>query len=330
MPISALRDRLEQGLLEFAWNEWAQLGVLSEVSRPSTWAQDLEPLLVLSLDVARADPRLFDEILDWLVHNEALLSVRRLRTVARDSPEPTLTEAMLAWIAQHRPKARFSGQHHRELPGATTRLFFDEDFPIRKPDAAFLEHGWLRPEAMPTGKAQEPVLTRPIALGLRLRRMYGPGARAEAMRILLCSDAKELTATAITRSATYTKGNVLEALRGLEDARVVSVDRVGREAHYAVNDHDWATLLRVERPFPTHVAWVQLLGGLGAILAWVRGQAGQEASDYMLGSAARQLLKAVGPDLRWAGIAVEDGPPSSAMDELSAVIGRCLMLLGVE
>lgn len=327
MPISALRSQLERGLLEFAWNEWAQLGVLSDVRRRSTWAQDLEPLLVLSLDVARADPRLFDEILDWLVHNEELLSVRRLRTIARTSPDPTLTEAVLTWLAQHRPKARFSGPDDHEPTAEPARLFFDEGFPIRHPDSAFLEHGWLRPAATPSGKARTPDLRTPIAFGLRLRRMFGPGARAEAMRVLLCVDAPSVVTSVITESATYTTGNVLEAVRGLTDAQLVSPIRSGRRVAYTVDRERWATLLSVEPPFPAHVEWVQLLRALGAILAWLRLAPDEATSDYLLGSEARQVLKTVGPDLEWVGIPVRDVPATDAMAELDRVIGPCLDLL---
>ncbi|HWH94055.1 MAG TPA: hypothetical protein VNT03_09350, partial [Baekduia sp.] len=146
MPISETRQRLERGLLDFAWNEWAQLGVLANAPRSSPWAQDLEALLVLSLDVARTDPRLFDEILDWLVRNEALVSIRRLRTLARHSREPSLIEGALDWLAQHRPKARFSRPIKMASAPESRRLFFDEGFPIHRPDEPFLEHGWLRPE----------------------------------------------------------------------------------------------------------------------------------------------------------------------------------------
>lgn len=87
MLISATRERLEAGLLSFVWDEWSQMGLLSEARRLSPWAQDPEALLLLTLEVARADPRLFDEVLDWLVRNEHLVSVRRLRTLTRRGAE---------------------------------------------------------------------------------------------------------------------------------------------------------------------------------------------------------------------------------------------------
>lgn len=330
MPILETRQRLERGLLDFAWNEWAQLGVLATPSRASPWAQDLEALLVLSLDVARADPRLFDEILDWLVHNEGLVSVRRLRTLARRSREPSLTEGALSWLAQHRPKARFSRPTKTARAPEPRRLFFDEGFPIRRPDEPFLEHGWLRPEVDPSGKARAADLGKAIAFGLRLRRLLGSGARAECVRVLLCTDAPRATASAITRSAAFSKRNVHEALHELEEAAVVTAASTGYQARYGIDRSRWAALLEVEPPFPAHVEWVQLLGALGAILEWLRIGVAPDASDYLTGSAVRELLADVRPDLEWAGVRVDaDVTAGVALEELDRVVDRCLGVLRV-
>ena len=80
MPSSTLKARLAEGLRDFTWNEWAQMGLLAPAKRTSRWAQDSEALIVFTLEVARDDPRLLDELLV----NESLLSARRLRAVCRD------------------------------------------------------------------------------------------------------------------------------------------------------------------------------------------------------------------------------------------------------
>jgi hypothetical protein len=54
------------------------MGISAVPHRHSPWAQDPEALIVFTLEIARADPRLFDELMDWMLCNESLLSVRRL------------------------------------------------------------------------------------------------------------------------------------------------------------------------------------------------------------------------------------------------------------
>src|SRR5450755_2949369 len=106
MEISALRQRLRSSLLEFAWDEWAQMGVLAAAPRPRRWAQDPEALLLLTLEVARDDPRLFDEVLDWLVRNEPLISARRLRSLCEGPEDRRLSGAAMEWaMRQRRPSS---------------------------------------------------------------------------------------------------------------------------------------------------------------------------------------------------------------------------------
>lgn len=64
------------------------------------WAQDPEALVVFTLEVARADPGLFDELLDWLLVNEKLLSVRRLRAMCADPEDERLLAGALGWLAR--------------------------------------------------------------------------------------------------------------------------------------------------------------------------------------------------------------------------------------
>lgn len=66
------------------------------------WAADPEALLLFTLQIARDDARLFDEVLDWLAVNAGVMSVRRLRNFyLGDSRDERLGEAALAWIAEN-------------------------------------------------------------------------------------------------------------------------------------------------------------------------------------------------------------------------------------
>lgn len=81
MPISALRETVRRELVGFAWDQWAQLGVFGHTERRDRATADPEALLLFTLEVGRDDPRLFDEVLDWLLTNQGLISVQRLRNL---------------------------------------------------------------------------------------------------------------------------------------------------------------------------------------------------------------------------------------------------------
>jgi hypothetical protein len=95
MPTSATRQDLQGRLAAFLWRQWAQMGILATAEHRDRWAADPEALLLLSFEVGREEPRLFEEVLDWLVRNERLISIQRLRNLARDQDDGTLVEAVV-------------------------------------------------------------------------------------------------------------------------------------------------------------------------------------------------------------------------------------------
>ena len=101
MLISELRERARQGFLEFAWRQWAQVGLSANVTGVDDWAIDPEALILFTIVVARHDPRLFDEMLDWLATNRRLLSMQRLRNLSGRFPvDVRLVGAVIAWAGE--------------------------------------------------------------------------------------------------------------------------------------------------------------------------------------------------------------------------------------
>lgn len=329
--MSATRNRLASGLRDFAWNEWAQMGVLATPRRRSPWAQDPEALVVFTLEVARDDPRLFDELLDWLVVNERLVSVRRLRALCRTPDDRRLVDAALGWLGSQRPRARLASRE---------QLIASEHVPLFRgrlaasphaADEAFAAQGWLRPPAKRTGKSQPPDLHLPISFAFRLRQLLGVSARAEAVRFLLTVDAPRVTAQVVTRSAGYAKRNVYEALSELQRSGVVSATTVGGEQWFAVDRQRWMTFL--DHPTatpPSHRDWPQLLAAAVQVLRWMQRADLDGLSDYLRNSQALDLLEAVAPDLRYAGVTTPAATDvATALDDVAAVAETLLRELGV-
>ena len=70
-------------LLDFLWRQWSALGVAGQARANDDWIVDPEALLLLTCTVGRHDPRLFDEMLDWLQANGWLINVMRLKRILR-------------------------------------------------------------------------------------------------------------------------------------------------------------------------------------------------------------------------------------------------------
>jgi hypothetical protein len=329
MEISTLRDQLTDQLVAFAWNEWAQMGLSATAQGRSRWAQDPEALIVFSLDVARTEPRLFDELMDWILINESLLSVRRLRVMCIDEIDSSLIQAALAWLAKQRPRARRSGRVGSTVPLALKPLFGSE-IHIEQPDEAFASAGWLRSVLRPSHKSKSPDFGEPINLAFQLRQILGVGIRAEVIRVLLSTGAPWMNAQTLAMSTGYAKRNVHEALTGLSASQVISSFTINGEQRYALPDPSvWASLLsRDDLPF--HRDWQQLLTVLRHILRWSCQPELEALSDYLKASSARDLLESLRNELAFVGIPLSLGSsPQDTWRELEDVIGRALNTIGV-
>ena len=79
-----------ENILNFLWRQWSALGVLGEAGTEDPWVIDPEPILLFTLEMARYEPRLFDEVMDWLVVNGEWIDLQRLRGIIRRQDETTI------------------------------------------------------------------------------------------------------------------------------------------------------------------------------------------------------------------------------------------------
>ena len=324
MQISELREQLQSRLASFLWDQWGQLGVQASVGRHDHWAADPEALILLSLEVGREEPRLIDEVLDWLAVNERLISVQRLRNLITDEQDRALVEGAIGWLAGRRRRARLTPKNAEEAPLRREPFYRRVAFVIAEPDPAFLAQGLLKPPVEPRLHSHPPDLEAPIAFAFRLRALLGFGARAEAMRVILTVDAPWMSVQAIAASTAYTKRNIQEALGQLRAAGTLRSSALGNEQRFQAPRQRWADFLDLEE-FPSHRDWPQLFAAYRHLLRWVVAHETAGLSPYMLASEARILAEGLSDDLRFAGVPFDaSGPPGE--DYWDAISER---LLGV-
>lgn len=307
MPTSVLRDEVTDAARAFAWGQWGQLGLLADAPRRDRWAIDPEALLLFSLELGRDDPRLFDELLDWLLTNDRLVSVQRLRNLANGDEAGALVNAALDWVSGHRPRQRLASKPSRtgKRTADAEPLFRGARTSATNADETFLRHGFVRGKVEPSGKSRKPDLGVAPAFAFRLRQMLGLGARAEVVRFLLTVDAPRVTAGVVSEAAGYAKRNVHEALTSLAAAGVIDVVIVGNEQRYGIDKAKWAGLLDLDGSgLPEHRDWPQLLRATARLIRWLQDQQHDGLSEYMLASEARLLLDELRRDLTYAGLAV--------------------------
>lgn len=330
MQISEIRDEVSQGFLGFAWRQWAQIGVSATVAGTDRWAVDPEALILFTIGIARRDPRLFDEMLDWMAFNHGLLSVQRLRNLAGRFPLPSgLVAAVTAWTRQTPPvNPPVSDQ---SVPAQGREPVFSRDVLafVSRQDPVFAQHGFIRPPAVRTGKSHAPDPDLPVNLSFRLRHLFGPGGRSEALRVLLTWPDGPLDAARIADEASFAKRNVNDVLASLTASGVIKAAWAGNERHFTAYRDRWAQLLDFAGPgTPSFVSWVHLLPAALQIIMWLDEKAGTAESDYMIASQARSLVSRITRDLEAVGIDIPHRQPAHGTAYLSvfAEISHALLV----
>ena len=319
MQISELRDRVSRELLAFAWNEWAQMGVLSEARSESPWAADPEAHLLFTLQIARDDPRLFDETLDWFSTNAALVSAQRLRNMAAEDEDKRLAEAAIAWVAKHRGRFRGFSAKPLPMPEAPQPLFYGMH-KTTDDDESFSAFGFRRSPSQPSKKSRRPDLRRPINFGFRLRNVFGLGVRAEVMRFLLTASRHappgrrpRFSTPAIADEAGFAKRNVHDALVALAEAGSIELSVIGREHFYAVDVAAWSAALGVEDS-PIYRDWTHILLGLRELHRWLAEAESADFTPYMLASEARLKMGEIQSSFTHAGMPLREARPAEGAD----------------
>jgi hypothetical protein len=266
---------------------------------------DPEALLLFTFEVGRSDPRLLDEALDWLLANQRLISIQRLRNFAIDDEDRELVEAAVAWVELRQPKTGRSSLRPRSSGREEQRLFRTLAQEIIDPDPAFLSVGFLKPNTEPSRKSVSPDPTQPINFAFRTRLLFGVGSRAEVIRYLLTVPAPDASTSMVAEAAGYARRNIRDTLAALVGSRLVASYEHGNENRFYINRFLWSQLFEFKPDtWPTYREWPRLMLALRRVARWCeRADLGQ-LSDYMLGSEARILARAIQDDIAMSGMRV--------------------------
>jgi hypothetical protein len=306
--LNSFKERLQEVLLQFLWRQWSALGVAGYASIRDPWMIDPEALLLFSLPIARSDPRLFDEIVDWLHENGALISIQRLQTLSRGFHlgDPTLLRPIadkMAATSQH-AKWRLLEKIGGAAPTMEAPRPLFEGVPVlAEPDPYFQRWGWQRGRFELRGMSQKPRLDQPATFLFKLRALFGRQVRAEVMAWLLCHEHGH--PAEIARQTGYFARSVQLVLNELETSGLIRSHRVGREKHFSLLHAQWRLLISWSPPetFPVWIAWAPLFQALQTFLACLSQPGLDERSERFQSIKLREALNDSMPALVQAGIA---------------------------
>ena len=249
----------------------------SSHGRHGEWSINPEPLIAFTAHEGDRDPRLRDESIDWCIQHERYVSRARLRSSLRRADPSTRSSfgTYAATVSEH--------TGHR-WPEATQARPYE-----------------------PTARSSLAPLTEPALIRLRLRALFGVGARAEILHAFVGQPRAQMTAADLARVAGYTKRNVTEELDRLELAGLLQVAAPSNQFLYRLHDRTALLDFVGRRPnvFPN---WEPIFRIVTALLKAVR--AIEPASETTQAIELEKLVADLGADLHDARVE----PPSRARE----------------
>ena len=195
----------DEQLLDLSWSLWTELGVAGPKRRHRHCLILLEELVILTSVLARQDPRLRDESLDWCARFHRFISVSRLKSLLPDLGEDA-QEAFSEYAATLNSIAKTNWPVlHRASPLQVTL----------------------------SGKSRLSHLDSPALLHVRARALLGTGARADLITLFL-TESKTHFSVSDTLEMGYSKRNLADILEELSISGVYEKSRLRNQSQYCL------------------------------------------------------------------------------------------------
>ena len=325
------RDVFLENILSFLWRQWSALGVLGEARINDPWIYDPEPMLIFTLQIGRYEPRLFDEMVDWLLVNGKWIDMQRLRGILRkkDEIDRKVVGAVAAFLANQGNErkwnnvSQFCKSNSFNSLSNHEPLFYEKNgksHPLtNKPDPSFLTYGFNRPQLRVRRMTRKVPITSHNTLRFLLRTLFGIGSRAECLVYLLAHDAGHPpeVARAIGLSVRGTQDALIELSRsGLILTRV----KGKRKIEYWLSQERWWEFLSrgsisgIEKPI--WIDWIALYSALSKVWSTLNEMSGQEVSGYMRSSKLRDSMEVVGGEFAKSGLDIPSIPGKDVRPEI--------------
>jgi hypothetical protein len=210
---------LREALSDVAWRQWKAIGGNTGAAPPARNMVDPEALVCLSLalSVYAIEPRTWGVLCGWVERNSRMLSLQRLRTLAKDYPDSV--QRQLGTLALY---AAGKDLRWRSLQVA---------------DAG-------EPLSLPPGiiRAVDPPLRTGPATMLRLRLAMGMNVKADALTALLGRGDASATVAELAEATRYTTIGIRQAVDEMSAAGVLRVTP-GRPARYYADRQAWTPII---------------------------------------------------------------------------------------
>ena len=303
------RAQCLEATVDLLWRQWCSLGVSGHAApvNPSLLL-DPEALLLATTVLGRSEPRLFDEMLDWLNSFGSLISLQRLKNLHHTVQlgEERVLSAIAAWLVTQKKHPRWktlvSPRKHVGDPEPLFRGHPSSDGSA--PEPSFLTYGLKRSCIHLREHSRSPDPASASNLMLTLRALIGVSSRVEV--ILFLGGGAPAYATEIARATGYAP-RTLQALLSemILSGHVLSQEsslglgkKIQRGANrtYRMMSADW-TFLTGGSALPQWTPWAAFFRFIGQVLDAIPAPGQPERHSAVISSKIREAMRVAGPVL---------------------------------
>ena len=294
------KDQFQEQIFEFLWRQWSTLGIAGVTKSKDNRIIDPEVLLLFSLSLCRYEPRLFDEIIDWLFSNGQLINIQRLQQMQLKydfhcGPQLSAIAELLSKKSSYRLK--WSGLAKKYYQEPTEPLFFDKtDNALPCPadkvaNPEFLTHGLRRGQISLRGYSQGFDPQNSSCLLLRLRAFLGIHARAEILCLL--ASVQETHPSEAARLTGYYQKTIQTTLVEMAQSGIILIRTSKKEKFYRLKANTLDALLKPAGISPQWLNWPPLLKAFETIWQKLDELSKQELDSLLLYSELKKLMQSV-------------------------------------
>lgn len=295
--------------VDLLWRQWCSLGVSGHAAPVNqSLLLDPEALLLATTVIGRSEPRLFDEMLDWLSSHGGLISLQRLKNL-QDSTHignERVLSAISAWIVTQKKhprwKALVSAKKHLGDPEA----LFGGHSPSKRSalEQSFLTFGLQRSCIQLRGHSRPPNPASAANLMLTLRALIGISSRVEV--ILFLGSGAPAYAAEIARATGYAPRTLQALLAEMTlSGRVLSQEATaglgkkiqrGANRTYRMASDDW-TFLTGRSALPQWTPWAAFFSLVRQVLNAIPAPGEPQKHSAVISSKIRDAMRMHGPML---------------------------------
>jgi hypothetical protein len=298
--LTSFRERFCELALAFLWGQWSALGVAGNARPDASWIIDPEALLLATTTFGRYDPRLFDEVLDWLDTNGHTINLQRLQNLGQDFGQRFVLKGLAAHLAKRTGNFKWRTLL-REAPDVRqTELLFPELPVFGEPDELFARYGWRRGRVKLRRLSQPPDPHQATNLLFKLRALFGLQARAEVMAYLLTFESGHPGEMA--GRLAYFRRTLQTTLNDMERSGHVLTRREGREKRFWLRREEWRFLItwpadgtESRAEFPVWVDWAARFAAMETVWQFLSNPAVNAAAPAVQAIELRACLDKMSP-----------------------------------